>query len=451
MHKRWLPFVAVTSLFFMWGFITVLVDGLIPRLKAVFELTYLQAGLVQFAWFAAYGVISIPGGRMIERVGYQRGILVGLALAAAGCLLFYPAAGTRIYVLFLLALFVVASGITVLQVAANPYIAVLGDPARASSRLNLAQAFNSLGTTIAPVVAAGFLLSDTILSAHEQSDLGSVARDSYRAAEAAAVQFPFVWLAGAFGLLAVCMAAVKLPRILGRDRSREAGQTSRSRYAFVLANKRLLLGAVGIFLYVGAEVALGSYMVNYGVSLGVGELFAQTPWLQHLAGIAASITGGEVAQMDVKGLIGTLLTFYWGGAMIGRFAGSALMRRLAPARILATFATAAVLLIGLSIASSGATALMALIAVGLCNSIMFPTLFTLAIEELGDHKPEGSGILCTAIVGGAFIPPAVGGLTDAFGFGIAFLLPALCYVYIAYYARRVGAENIKPNAGEVII
>jgi FHS family L-fucose permease-like MFS transporter len=438
-----LPFVAVTSLFFMWGFITVLVDGLIPRLKAVFELTYLQAGLVQFAWFAAYGLISIPGGRLIERVGYQRGILVGLAMAGAGCLLFYPAAGTRIYLLFLLALFVVASGITILQVAANPYIAVLGDPARASSRLNLAQAFNSLGTTIAPVVAAGFLLSDTILTADAQSSLGAVALDSYHAAEAAAVQSPFVLLAGAFGLLAVAMGAVKLPRILGREggdagAGHSAVSDSRSRYAYVLANKRLVLGAIGIFLYVGAEVALGSYMVNYGVELGVGEIFAQTPWLQKLAGLAASITGSDVASMDVKGLIGTLLTFYWGGAMLGRFAGSALMQRLAPARILVVFALAAVVLIGLSIATTGAAALMALIAVGLCNSIMFPTIFSLAIEELEDYKPEGSGILCTAIVGGAFIPPAVGGLTDAYGFGIAFLLPALCYIYIAFYARRVG-------------
>jgi FHS family L-fucose permease-like MFS transporter len=290
------------------------------------------------------------------------------------------------------------------------------------------------------VVAAGFLLSDTILTADAQSSLGAVALDSYHAAEAAAVQSPFVWLAGAFGLLAVAMGAVKLPRILGREggAGHSAVSDSRSRYAFVLANKRLVLGAIGIFLYVGAEVALGSYMVNYGVELGVGEIFAQTPWLQKLAGLAASITGSDVASMDVKGLIGTLLTFYWGGAMLGRFAGSALMQRLAPARILVVFALAAVVLIALSIATTGATALMALIAVGLCNSIMFPTIFSLAIEELGDYKPEGSGILCTAIVGGAFIPPAVGGLTDAFGFGIAFLLPALCYIYIAFYARRVG-------------
>jgi FHS family L-fucose permease-like MFS transporter len=409
-HVLWLPFAAVTSLFFLWGFITVLVDGLIPRLKAVFELTYLQAGLVQFAWFAAYGLISIPGGRLISKIGYKRGILTGLSIAALGCLLFFPAAGTRMYMLFLLALFVVASGITVLQVAANPYIAVLGDPARASSRLTLAQAFNSLGTTIAPMVAAGFLLSDTILTGDAQSALSVAALETYRVAEAAAVQLPFVWLAGGFALLAVALSAVRLPRILATGGQRAE---STSGFASVLSNRRLRMGALGIFLYVGAEVAIGSYMVNYGVELGVGN----------------------------AARIGTLLSFYWGGAMIGRFVGSALMQRLAPNKILTVFASGAVFLVLLSVGTTGMVALAALLAVGLCNSIMFPTIFTLAIEELGDRKPEGSGMLCTAIVGGAFIPPAVGGITDLFGFGTAFLLPAICYVYIAYFAYNVAGQK----------
>jgi FHS family L-fucose permease-like MFS transporter len=255
------PFIIVTSLFFMWGFITVMVDALIPRLKDVFELTFLQAGLVQFAWFAAYGLISIPGGNLIERIGYKKGILVGLAIAAMGCLLFYPAAGTRLYPLFLLALFVVAGGITILQVAANPYISVLGDPKRASSRLNLAQAFNSLGTTIAPIVAAGFLLSDQILNSDQQKLLSETDLEAYRLAEASAVQGPFVALALGFLLLAVLMALSKLPRILGGHP--DGG------YAKVLQNKRLRFGAIGIFVYVGAEVAIGSYMVSYGLELGV--------------------------------------------------------------------------------------------------------------------------------------------------------------------------------------
>jgi FHS family L-fucose permease-like MFS transporter len=426
------PFIIVTSLFFMWGFITVMVDALIPRLKDVFELTFLQAGMVQFAWFAAYGLISIPGGNLIERIGYKRGILTGLGLASLGCLLFYPAAATRMYPLFLLALFVVAGGITILQVAANPYISVLGSPEKASSRLNLAQAFNSLGTTIAPIVAASFLLSDKILNSDEQTALTASALDAYRAAEASAVQGPFVALAVAFGVLALLMGMSKLPRILGG--------TSRGGYGKVLQNKRLVYGAIGIFVYVGAEVAIGSYMVNYGLELGVDQIIRESAVLSSMASLAASIGGKSLAGMDTKGLIGALLTFYWGGAMIGRFIGSAVMNRMAPQRLLGFFALCAAAMTVLSVSSTGVTALLALLSVGLFNSIMFPTIFTLGISELGDLKPLGSGVLCTAIVGGAIIPPAVGGLADQFGFSLALILPVLCYFYIQYYAMRVARD-----------
>jgi MFS transporter, FHS family, L-fucose permease len=426
------PFIIVTSLFFMWGFITVMVDALIPRLKDVFELTFLQAGMVQFAWFAAYGLISIPGGNLIERIGYKRGILTGLGLASLGCLLFYPAAATRMYPLFLLALFIVAGGITILQVAANPYISVLGSPEKASSRLNLAQAFNSLGTTIAPIVAASFLLSDKILNSDEQSALTESALDAYRAAEASAVQGPFVALAVAFGVLALLMGMSKLPRILGGS--------SRGGYGKVLQNKRLVYGAIGIFVYVGAEVAIGSYMVNYGLELGVDQIVRDSAVLSSMASLAASIGGKSLAGMDTKGLIGALLTFYWGGAMIGRFIGSAVMSRMAPQRLLGFFALCAAAMTILSVSSTGVTALLALLSVGLFNSIMFPTIFTLGISELGDLKPLGSGVLCTAIVGGAIIPPAVGGLADQFGFSLALILPVLCYFYIQYYAMRVARD-----------
>ena len=412
----------------MWGFITVMVDAFVPRLKDVFELNLLQAGLVQFAWFAAYGILSIPGGNLIERIGYKKGILVGLGLAALGCLLFYPAAETRIYVLFLLALFVVAGGITILQVAANPYISVLGAPETASSRLNLAQAFNSLGTTIAPIVAASFLLGDQILTADEQAALSSADLEAYRLGEAAAVQGPFVFLALGFFVLAVLIGLSKLPRILGGKLPGGMAQA--------WSNTTLRMGAVAIFVYVGAEVAIGSYMVGYGLELGVDGAIRETPWLASMASLAASISGKTLAGMDAKGLIGALLTFYWGGAMIGRFVGSALMQKIAPSRLLALFALGAVALIALSIATSGVVALLALIGVGLFNSIMFPTIFTLGIGELGDLKPLGSGVLCTAIVGGAFIPPAVGALADVSGFSVALVLPIVCYLYIQFFARR---------------
>jgi FHS family L-fucose permease-like MFS transporter len=424
-------FITVTSLFFMWGFITVLVDALIPRLKDVFELTYLQAGLVQFAWFTAYGVISIPGGRMIKRMGYQNGIIAGLSLAAMGCLVFYPAASTRLFPLFLLALFVVAAGITVLQVAANPYISVLGPEEGASSRLNLAQAFNSLGTTIAPIISAGYLLGDTVKSGAEQSSMTAEALEVYRSIEASAVQGPFVILAVAFLALAFIIRKVSLPRIL------EGGQGEDQGLAPLLSNRRLMAGAAGIFVYVGAEVALGSYMVNYGLNLNVHEMMQSHPVLARMAELAASIKGQSVVNLDPKGKLGVLLTFYWGGAMLGRFIGAGLMRRLQPSLLLGIFATMALALVVGSSTATGLGALLMLLAVGLFNSIMFPTIFTLGIEELGDAKPQGSGILCTAIVGGAVIPPAFGAIVDVAGFGAALLLPALCYAYIAGFGFRI--------------
>ena len=428
-------FITVTSLFFMWGFITVMVDALIPRLKDVFELTYLQAGLVQFAWFTAYGVISIPGGRLIKRMGYKNGILIGLSLAAIGCLMFYPAASTRVFILFLLALFVVASGITVLQVAANPYISVLGPEEGASSRLNLAQAFNSLGTTIAPIISATYLLSDTVMSGAEQAAMSPEALEAYRAAEAGAVQVPFVVLALAFLLLAGIISQVALPRIL------ETAEGGEYTLASVFSNGQLRAGALGIFLYVGAEVALGSYMVNYGLHLNVHELMESNPLLERMAGLAAAIKGQSVVNMDPKGKLGVLLTFYWGGAMVGRFIGAALMQRIKPGLLLGVFAMLAVTLVVSSLAATGLLALLLLLAVGLCNSIMFPTIFTLGIAQLGDAKPQGSGILCTAIVGGAVIPPAFGALLDASGFALALVLPALCYAYIAGFGFRSGRPH----------
>lgn len=423
---------AVTSLFFMWGFITVLVDALIPRLKDVFELTFLQAGLVQFAWFAAYGLLSIPGGNLISKIGYQKGILVGLATAGLGCLLFYPAAATRLYPLFLLALFVVAGGITILQVAANPYISVLGPDESASARLNLSQAFNSFGTTVAPVVAASFLLGDQILSGDAIEALADADRQAYFAGEASAVQVPFVMLALAFFLLAGVVGVIKLPKILGSQDGKP-----KMDYSQVFQNKKLRFGALAIFVYVGAEVALGSYMVSYGLSLDILEDIQSNGVLSAMAGVAAFIKGIDVSGLDAKGVLGALLTFYWGGAMLGRFAGSGLMRWVSPSRLLMVAGLCAVVLIGVSISSSGVIALLYLLGVGFFNSIMFPTIFTLAIEDLGEGKPQGSGLLCTAIVGGAFIPPAVGALADGGSFEMAFLLPMLCYVYIAWFAGRL--------------
>lgn len=417
-------FAVVTTLFFLWGFITVMVDALVPRLKAVFELSYFEAALVQFAFFAAYLLLSIPSGVLIARVGYKRGAVVGLLAMAVGCLLFVPAAGLRVYALFLLAMFVLAGGITVLQVAANPYVAALGPARTASSRLNLAQAFNSLGTTIAPLVGAAFILGNTVLSSDQIAGLGTVERTAYYAAEAGTVQTPFVVLAVALAVLALAFGLFKLPRILESDHD-----TSGS-YRGALASRPLVWGAVGIFLYVGAEVTIGSYLVNYFLTLDVAALVAETP---ALAGIAGFLSGGDYTTFNVERLAGTFVALYWGGAMVGRFVGAALLQVASPGKLLAVFSGLAIALIAVSVSTGGVVAMVAILVVGLCNSIQFATIFTLAIDGLGEHTAQGSGVLCTAIVGGAVIPPLYGALADAVGVQPAFLVLTLCYGTIAAY------------------
>ncbi len=416
-------FIVVTSLFFMWGFITVLVDSLIPRLKEIFELTYFQAGLVQFAFFMAYGILSIPAGFILARIGYKKGMLLGLATMGFGCLLFWPAASFRVFEVFLIGYFVLAGGMTILQVAANPYVSVLGEPSTASSRLNLSQAFNSVGTTIAPAIGAVFILSDNILTGEEISALDEGEKAAYFAVEASAVQMPFVVLAGALLLLAGFVALAKLPQVLDTE---HAGS-----YAQALKNSKLVKGAIGIFLYVGAEVAIGSYLVNYFIDMNLAEAIKNSGFLSNIS--SSVLNTSDLDSIDDKGIVGAFVMFYWGGAMVGRFVGAYLTSILSPGKVLGAFSAGAVLMILISMTTTGLMAMISILCVGLFNSVMFPTIFTIAIEELGDLKPQGSGILCTAIVGGAFIPPLYGYFTDMAGFKMAFILLVACYAYILFY------------------
>ncbi len=397
----------LTSLFFIWGFITCLNDILVPHLKVVFTLSYTQAMLIQFCFFAAYLVMSVPSGYLVEKIGYKGGIIVGLSVAGSGCLLFYPAAGLHAYGLFLAAFFVLASGITLLQVAANPYVTVLGPAQTASSRLTLTQAFNSLGTTLAPYFGSVLILSTALKSVAEIEQLTTEELTAYQAAEAAAVQNPYLFLAAALFLLAAVFAGLKLPRITALPQSRDVESDSGSAWHY----PQLVWGALGIFLYVGGEVAIGSFMVNF-----LGE--------PHIAGLAEQEAGKYVS-------------FYWGGAMLGRFIGAALMQKLHPARVLMFNALSAVVLILIALLGSGPLAMWSLLAVGLCNSIMFPTIFSLAIGGLGANTGQGSGILCAAIVGGAIVPLLQGVLADQIGLQHALLVPSLCYLYIAYYGRMI--------------
>lgn len=418
-------FIFLTSLFFLWGFITVFVDPLIPRLKEVFELTNFQSGLIQFSFFGAYFLLSIPAGFILSKIGYKKGIILGLTIMSVGCMLFYPAASSRIYIVFLLAVFILASGMTVLQVAANPYVAALGPEESASSRLNLSQAFNSVGTAIAPAIGAMLILSDDIKTSEEIAALSETAKLDYYNAEASAVQTPFLGIAGLALLIALIFVFVKLPKILGQNAAKEG-------YVQVLKNRYLRLGALGIFVYVGAEVAIGSYLTDYFLEM---KLFDAIKNNELMRSISERLLSKNLSEVDNKAIVGAFVTFYWSGAMVGRFIGAYLTKIFKPALILGVFAIGAMILVSLSLSTSGLFSMWTILGVGLFNSIMFPTIFTLAIDGLDDLRPQASGILCTMIVGGAFIPPLYGKIADEFDFKVALLLVLVCYGYIFFYSR----------------
>ena len=417
----------LTTLFFLWGFITVLVDSLVPRLKDVFEMSYAKTVLVQFAFFTAFFVVSVPAGALLSKIGYRKGIVLGLIIMALGCLLFYPAAEYRNFNVFLIGYFTLAGGITVLQVAANPYVALLGSEEDASSRLNLSQAFNSLGTTIAPIVGALFLLSDSVKTSEEINLLTALEKVDYYSAEAATVQTPFLLIAAFIGILALIFAFIKLPKVMQ--------ESPKGGYLSLLKNKLMLMGALGIFVYVGAEVAIGSFLVNYFSDMNLAVIVMENEMMMNIANTIASVFNKTFSNSDPKSLLGIFIIFYWGGAMIGRFIGAYLTKIMDAGKVLSMFASLAILMILISINTQGLISMWSILAVGLFNSIMFPTIFTLTLEGLGDLKAQASGLLCMAIVGGAIIPFAFGSLIDGFGFKKAFILTVICYGYIMYYGR----------------
>lgn len=385
---------ALTSLFFMWGFITCLNDILIPYLKLLFDLSYTQAMLIQFCFFSAYFVVSVPAGMLVSRIGYKAGIVTGLLIAGAGCLLFVPAAAMHVYGMFLFALFILAAGITILQVAANPYVSVLGKPETASSRLTMTQAFNSLGTTVAPFFGAWLIFGG--MNTPEPVP-GAVTEST--------VQFPYLILAASLIVMAIIFAWLKLPAMGKKDTSQAlplGGEAWKQRH--------LVLGALGIFVYVGAEVGIGSFLAIY----------LSMPEIGGMSTAAAS----------------HYISLYFLGAMIGRFIGAAVMQKFNPGKVLAFNAVMAVLLLALTMLSSGKVAMWSLLLVGLCNSIMFPTIFSLGIAGLKQYTSQGSGILCLAIVGGAILPLLQGMLADQIGVQLAFILPLVCYLYIAFYGLK---------------
>lgn len=452
-----LPLIILTTLFFMWGFITCMNDILIPYLQGAFKLSPAEAGFIQSAFFGAYFVISllyflisVNLGDPLAKIGYKNGIIIGLVIAAIGCGLFYPAAEAKVFGLFLMALFVLAAGITILQMAANPYVALLGPPATASSRLNLTQAFNSFGTTIAPVIG-GKLIFD------------AVGGKEFMTVDA--VKVPYLFLAATLLVLAVLISFAKLPVLTGEKIEKGVG---------VLKYSHLTLGVIGIFMYVGGEVAIGSYLVRY---------------FQELLGFTELVAASYVA-------------YYWGGAMVGRFIGAIYLTdqngkqkavgiafvtliavatvfgivfkethsvndalsvasitlglvvlniigfvigKSVPAKTLAVFSLFVILLLIGTVVTAGVTAMWIVIAIGLFNSIMFPTIFTLAIRDLGKYTSQGSSLLVMAIVGGAVLTPLMGIIVGAIGgYQYAFLFPAACYLYLFYYG--VSGYKVKNHA-----
>ena len=412
-----------TTLFFMWGFLTSLNDILIPHLKSIFALNNAQAALIQFAFFGSYFIFAIPGGKLVEYRGYKQTMVIGLLVAAAGAVLFIPAARLASYGLFLGALVVLAAGITFLQVSANPFVASIGPGDTASSRLNLSQAFNSLGTTIAPKIGGLFILGAAApITIGKLTTLTAPQLQAYRAEQAGTVQTPYLVITGVLLLLAALLAYVKL------DNREHLTVDMRPIAGFggsIWNQKWLLLGAVGIFLYVGAEVSIGSFLIGYFGRPEIGNMTA----------VAAA----------------TYVSYYWGGAMIGRFIGSAILQKVRTGTLLGFCSLIACLLVVTSMVTTGHMAMWTIILVGLFNSIMFPSIFTLGLAGLGELTSKGSSLMVQAIVGAALLPLLYGKLADGIGYQKAFFIPALCYVFITIYgfASTRRALVTDPMAGPV--
>jgi FHS family L-fucose permease-like MFS transporter len=397
-----------TVLFFMWGFLTCLNDILIPRLKGIFELDYAQVMMVQFAFFSSYFVFAQPAGWLVDWRGYKQTMVIGLLVMAAGAMLFLPAASLASFNVFLTALVILAAGMTCLQVAANPYVTSLGPANTAASRLNFSQGFNSLGTTVAPLIGGALILGGTQISPTKLHSLSAALQQAYRAEQASSVRLPYLGIAMMLIFLAVALAILKMPpMVTSHTLDFRAGHYNSADDTpdTIWRHPWLLMAAAGIFLYVGAEVSIGSFLVNY---FGLPQIMS-------------------MPQQTAAKFVG----FYWGGAMIGRFIGSAVLQRVSTGLVLGSAAVVAGLLVVTSMLTHGPTAMWAIITVGLFNSVMFPNIFTIGLWNLGPLTSKGSGLLVMSILGGALLPLLEGHIADKIGVQHAFFIPVLCYVFIA--------------------
>jgi MFS transporter, FHS family, L-fucose permease len=395
-----LPFIIVTALFFIFGFITNLNMALVPHLKKIFTLPYAWAMLAESAFFLAYFVFSAPTSKLIETIGYKKTMVVSLFIQVVGCLMFIPAAKMVSFPLFLTAVFVVGAGVTALQTSANPYVSILGPEGSSSIRLNLAQAFNSIGGTIAPFVAGAYILNDLGPNASQMQ-------------VADTVRIPYILIAAALLLLGLALAFMRLPHIEQTQEFRPGKEGDPILGRSIWSYKHTVLGALGIFFYVGVEVGLASIAVNYFLLQGIST--------------------AKTAEF--------LVSIYWFGALVGRLLGAGIMTKVKAGKLLGIFGATAAILITVSMFTSGSVAIATLVLCGFFNSVMFPNIFTLGIAGLGPMTSKGSGLIMTAVVGGAVIPPVIGFLADRMGIQHSFIVPIICYVYIAYY----GLVGSKPS------
>ncbi|MGC1485158.1 MAG: L-fucose:H+ symporter permease [Candidatus Acidiferrum sp.] len=435
-RKYLLPFILVTSLFFLWSIGVNLNDVLIPHLKKAFDLTDFQSSFIQVAFFGGYFLAALPAGWLMEKIGYRKGILVGLLICSAGTLLFLPAASSRQYVFFLVALFVMSCGQSFLEVGANPYVTVLGPVESSERRLNFAQSFNAVGAALVPTLGAAFILSGVEHTAAQRAAMSPQEVQAYIASEANMVKLPYLVITAIFLLVALLIYFAHLPEVAAKQSGDAANGPSKG-LSKVLAYPHLIKGVIAQFFYVGAQVGIGSFVIRFAKHAMPQTLDNMAAWgLRFLTGHQgekATFVAHLIPDSPEK-MAAIFLVAHQTGFMIGRFSGSWMMKRIQPSRLLSIFGLGAVICVLIGIGASGLAAVFAIVLVGFFNSIMFPTIFALSLKNLGNLTKRGSSLLVMSIIGGALIPAAMGKISDVTNIQRAFVVPLICYLYVIYFA-----------------
>jgi FHS family L-fucose permease-like MFS transporter len=433
-----MPFVLVTSLFFLWSIGVNLNDVLIPHLKKAFDLTDFQSSFIQVAFFGGYFLAAFPAGRLMEKIGYKKGILAGLLICAIGTLLFLPAATSRAYWFFLLALFVMSSGQSFLEVGANPYVTVLGPPESSERRLNLAQSFNAVGAALVPILGAAFILSGIDYTPAQRAAMSSQQLQGYITSEANMVKAPYLLITAIFLLVAALIYFAHLPEVQP-GKTEDAIGSDRKDASSVWAHPHLIKGVIAQFFYVGAQVGIGSFVIRLTRHTMPATLEYMAVWgtrvLASGDGTQTSFVA-HIAPNTPEKMAAVFLVAHQTGFMLGRFSGSWMMKRILAPRLLAAFGIGALICVMIGIGASGLASVLAIVLVGFFNSIMFPTIFALSLKNLGALTKRGSSLLVMSIIGGALIPAAMGEISDVSNIQVAFIMPLICYVYVIYFAVR---------------